>query len=160
MLGGNAEVRLNEVRTTLESVGGGAQVAQLQDRLQTMIGTVSAQTQAVTDDSGRFMFTGVEPGDYRISVDREGYIQQEYGQRSFNSPGTIVSIAAGQRLTNIDFQIIGGSISGRIFNEEGEPVANVSVQAQTYRYQQGKRVLMPTGQELKPTTLASSGFSG
>ena len=147
VLGGNAEVRLNEVRTTLESVGAGAQVAQLQDRLQTMVGTVSAQTQAVTDDSGRFMFTGVEPGDYRISVDREGYVRQEYGQRSFNSPGTIVSVAAGQRVTNIDFQMIpGGSISGRIFNEEGEPIANASVQAQTYTYQQGRRVLMPTGQ--------------
>src|SRR6185436_21053331 len=31
VLGGNAEVRLNEIRTTLESVGAGAQLAQLQD---------------------------------------------------------------------------------------------------------------------------------
>ena len=145
VLGGNAEVRLNEIRTTLESVGGGAQIAQVQERLQTVM--TAAQTQAVTDDSGRFMFTGVEPGDYRISVEREGYIRQEYGQRSFNSPGTIVSVAGAQRVTNIDFQMIpGGSISGRIFNEEGEPIANASVQAQTYTYQQGRRVLAPTGQ--------------
>src|SRR5262245_16037422 len=118
---GNAQA--GQLTGVLGGTLGAGQVQQLQVMM------TAAQTQAVTDDNGRFTFTGVEPGDYRISVEREGYVRQDYGQRSFNSPGTIVSVAAGQRLTNIDFQMIpGGSISGRIFNEDGEPVANVNVQ--------------------------------
>lgn len=115
----------------------------MEQRLQ---GLGAQSTQAVTDDSGRFVFNGVEPGQYRISVDRDGYVRQEYGQRTFNGPGIVISVSAGQRIQNVDFQLVpAGSISGRVFNEDGEPLANVQVQAQTYTYQQGKRVLGPAG---------------
>jgi len=130
------------------------QLGQIEQRVQTVVQTMTANTQAVTDDTGRFVFNGVEPGQYRVSVDREGYIRQEYGQRSYSGPGTIITVNSGQRVANIDFQMVPtGSISGRIFNEDGDPVANVAVQAQRYVYQQGKRVLQPTSQTVQTNDL-------
>src|SRR5262245_14781090 len=53
---------INEV---VNNLGAGAGIGvQIDQRIQSVIG--AANTQAVTDDSGRFMFTGVEPGQYRI----------------------------------------------------------------------------------------------
>jgi protocatechuate 3,4-dioxygenase beta subunit len=103
--------------------------------------------QVTTDDSGRYVFNGVDPGSYRISVERDGFIRQEYGQRTFNGSGTIITIAAGQRITNVDFQMVAaGTISGRVFDETGEPLAGVSVQAERYAYTNGKRELVVTQQ--------------
>jgi hypothetical protein len=125
--------------------------AQLQQVLQSVM---APSTTAVTDDSGRFVFNGVEPGQYRIAVARDGYIRQEYGQRSYTGPGTILNVGPGQRLNNIDFQMVpGGSISGRVFNEDGEPLAGVQIQAQIYQYQQGRRVLVPSGQSMQTDDL-------
>ena len=104
-------------------------------------------TEAVTDDTGRFVFNGVVPGQYRLSADRDGYLHQEFGQRSLISNiGTTITVASGQQVTNIDFQMIPtGSISGRILNEDGEPLPDVQVQAEMRNYQQGRRVLTPAG---------------
>jgi protocatechuate 3,4-dioxygenase beta subunit len=143
---------VSEVVNNLAVAGLAGAAQQMDQRL--MQANMVALTQAVTDDSGRFMFNGVEPGQYRISVDRDGYIRQEYGQRSFSGPGTIISINPGQRVSNLDIQMVtAGSLSGRVFNEDGEPLANVQVQAQTYTYQQGKRVLSSTGQSVPTNDL-------
>ena len=52
----------------------------------------AATTQAVTDDTGRFVFNGVEPGDYRIAADRDGFLHQEYGQRSTSGQGRVITV--------------------------------------------------------------------
>jgi Carboxypeptidase regulatory-like domain/Polysaccharide lyase family 4, domain II len=139
-------------RAALQNLNPNGGAGQVQQILQSLIAAPS--TTAITDDSGRFVFNGVEPGQYRISVSRDGYVRQEYGQRSYTGPGTILNVGVGQRLTNIDFQMVpGGSISGRVFNEDGEPLADVQIQADIYQYQQGKRVLVPTGQSMQTNDL-------
>src|SRR5262249_8069135 len=35
----------------------------------------------VTDREGKFVFKGLDPGSYRITAARNGYVKQEYGQR-------------------------------------------------------------------------------
>src|SRR5262249_33963879 len=73
-----------------------------------------AQNGASTGDDGTFLFSNVNPGNYRISVERDGYIRQEFGQRTWTGPGTIIAVAPGQRLTNVGFQLVpGGTIAGR-----------------------------------------------
>src|SRR6516164_6797613 len=50
---------------------------------------------ATTDERGHFQISDVDPGSYRIAAGRNGFAKQEYGQRSFNRSGTIVSIRSG-----------------------------------------------------------------
>jgi len=52
----------------------------------------------LTDPGGRFLLTEIEAGRYRLFVERNGYVRQEYGQRTFNRPGSLLTLAPGQRL--------------------------------------------------------------
>src|SRR5262249_34006734 len=91
------------------------------------------QSQESTGDDGTFTFNNVTPGNYRITVERDGYIRQDYGQRTWTGPGTIITIAAGQRLNSISLQLVpAGTIAGKITDDHGEPVAGIQVQALTY----------------------------
>ena len=109
------------------------------DGSQNPLGNV--RTPVTTDATGRFLVTGVDPGQYRISAERDGYIRQEYGQRTTTGSGTVISVAAGQRL-ELQFQMLpAGVISGRVSDEQGEPVARGEVQAWAFQYADGKRSL-------------------
>src|SRR5690242_14241029 len=84
-------------------------------------------TPVMTDNAGRFRITGIAPGKYRVTAEREGFIRQEYGQRSLTGKGLALSIDSGQRLT-LDFQMSPGAvISGRVLDEQGEPLAGLAV---------------------------------
>jgi hypothetical protein len=98
---------------------------------------------AVTDAGGRFAFSEIEPGRYRLSVQRNGYLQQRYGQRAPNHPGTILSLAPGQRLRDIVFRLIPyGVITGQVYDEDGEWILGASVQVLRYMYVGGERQLL------------------
>jgi len=99
----------------------------------------------ITDAAGRFAVTGVDAGQYRIFAERDGFIRQEFGQRRPAGSGTLVNVAAGQELT-LSFALLpAGVISGRVFNEDNEPLPRTTVQAYTYRYSDGIRSLAPAG---------------
>lgn len=99
----------------------------------------------VTDAGGRFRLTDIEPGRYRLSVNRNGYVSQQYGQRRPNRPGAILSLAPGQHLREIDFRLLRHSvISGSVYDEDGEPVLGAEVEALRFRYARGRRRLLPT----------------
>src|SRR5262249_53467291 len=66
----------------------------------------------------------------------------EYGARSPNRSGLPLTVNPGQRLTDIVLQLMpAGTISGRVFDRDGEPMANVTVEALKYVYQEGQRVM-------------------
>lgn len=111
-------------------------------------GSGSDTMTAATDNTGQFLFNHVAPGDYRVSADHPGFLHQEYGQRVYSGPGTIVTVAAGQGAANVDFDLLSmGSISGRILDEDRMPVAGVRVEALSYTYHHGKRTLTTTGED-------------
>jgi Carboxypeptidase regulatory-like domain len=96
-----------------------------------------------TSDDGVFTFEDVTPGTYRIRVDRDGFLSQEYGQRSWTGAGVPLTIQAGQTLSSVTFQLVqGGTIAGRILDENLEPVVGIQVQSLTYVYQSGARTLV------------------
>jgi carboxypeptidase family protein len=81
--------------------------------------------QATTDQDGRFAFTGLGPGEYRIEVRRTGYapIESDGGQ------GRTIQVAEGQTL-DVQLQLQKGAvIAGRILAPNGEPQADVPVMA-------------------------------
>jgi hypothetical protein len=96
----------------------------------------------VTDAGGRFLVNAIDPGRYRLRVIRNGYITQEYGQRTPNDPGAIVALSPGQDLKELLFRLLPSAVvSGRIQNENGDPLAWVRVSALRATYLRGKRTL-------------------
>lgn len=83
-----------------------------------------AQFQTTTDQDGRYMFTGLEPGPYRISVERVGYVTPASDQL----PPLVV--AAGKTLAAYTIALQRTAvIAGRILDPFGEPLQDVSVRA-------------------------------
>jgi hypothetical protein len=96
----------------------------------------------VTDASGKFAMKDIEAGKYRLLVNRNGFITTSYGARGPNRAGTTLTLLKGQHLSEITFRLTPhGIVTGRITDDEGEPLSYVSVQLLTWRYQQGRRQL-------------------
>jgi hypothetical protein len=115
------------------------------------LGSVEDQTRAyaaTTDAGGRFTLKNVERGRYRLSVSRNGFVNQEYGQKTPNDPGSILTLAPGQQVNDLLFRLIPWAvIAGRIRNEDGDPMPWVHVTALREIYTEGKRKLSPAAQE-------------
>jgi hypothetical protein len=106
------------------------------------------QNQVKTGETGSFEFLNVNPGQYQVAVDHEGFISQEYGQRTWNGRGTPITVVAGQKITSLTVQLVPtGTIAGKIVDERGDPMVRVQVQALTYQYQNGIRTLVTSQQE-------------
>ena len=71
-----------------------------------------------TDSSGRFVFSGLRPGRYRLRVAKDGFIRQEYPRSAMGAPGLPIDLSAGQQIRNIAFRLDAApTISGVIRNQ-------------------------------------------
>jgi 5-hydroxyisourate hydrolase-like protein (transthyretin family) len=83
----------------------------------------------LSDDKGKFVFRDLDPGLYRITFAKNGYVRHEYGQRSLSGQGMPFRLAAGQAMKDIAIRLTPtGTIVGRVFNEVGRPLANAPVE--------------------------------
>lgn len=99
---------------------------------------------AATDDEGRYEFTTLAPGDYRLSAGKAGYLVMEHGQRRAFERGTPVTLADAAVLDKIDITLPhSGAISGRLIDENGDPVEGAMVQLFQVRFADGRRQLVP-----------------
>lgn len=97
-------------------------------------------TYAVADAGGHFAVKKLPPGRYRLTVSKAGYVTQEYGQRKPSDPGAALTLRAGQDLKDLLFQLIPSAvISGRVLDEEGQPLQLAVVTATRKVYRDGKR---------------------
>lgn len=97
-----------------------------------------------TGGDGKFAFENVMPGEYRlVSTHADGFMPAEYGQRRPTGAGIPIVLTADQRTTGVQISMAQtGSISGRIFDQDGEPLGSVSVQALRSTYSVlGQRLL-------------------
>ena len=89
--------------------------------------TVSVKTTgltATTGEDGKYSFAEIEPGNYTLSFNRDGYATSE----------TEISVEAGTTV-NADAKLVKLkelSVSGTIMSEEGKPVAGASVTVDGY----------------------------
>jgi hypothetical protein len=100
----------------------------------------------VSSAEGVFTMKDLEPGKYRLTAMRNGYVSFVYGATSPQRPGTTISLVRQQNLSDLTLKMTPHAvIVGRILDEEGEPVPNVSVTLQAYHYLQGRRQLTTAG---------------
>jgi uncharacterized GH25 family protein len=99
-----------------------------------------------TDDQGKFAFVGLEAGRYLLSAERQGFLRQNYGGRKYNTSGTAMVLGADQRMKDIVLKMSPQSvITGKVLDEDGEPVANVQVRAMKMAYRDGRKQWVQTG---------------
>ena len=71
----------------------------------------------VTDNDGRFQFKGVDPGRYHLSVNRVGFVSQEYGQKKPDDPGALLTLRPGQEVKDLLFRLSPSAvIAGKILD--------------------------------------------
>ena len=101
---------------------------------------------AITDTSGAFSLSDVDPGQYALTAEHTGFVNGSYGAQQPGHGGTPLTLTPGQVLKDADIRLTPqGIVSGRIVDEDGDPVANAMVQLLRYSYVQGKRQLMAIG---------------
>jgi hypothetical protein len=103
---------------------------------------------ATTDADGNYEFAGLTVGRYLLFISKPGYIGVAWGQDR-SGPGKPIDVAAGQTVDHVDFALQrGGVITGRIFDEFGEPLSGIQVSAirRQQNGAQGDRIQMASGQ--------------
>src|SRR5208283_245836 len=61
---------------------------------------------AETDERGRFELKDLAPGRYFLSAEHNGFSPQQYGQRTPEGPGAILTLSRGQTVPSLTFQLI------------------------------------------------------
>ncbi len=99
---------------------------------------------ALTDATGKFEIADLAPGTYWLMVAREGFVPP-------NQDGKLkrewVTIAAAEEKRDVIVRLVPLSfITGRIVDEDGDPVRRVTVEAMVYRYTASGRQLASRGE--------------
>jgi Carboxypeptidase regulatory-like domain len=92
---------------------------------------------------GRFLLKNVPAGDYHLTVSRNGYSELKYGQKKAGDPGALFHLRPGQNMADLLFRMgRAGVISGKVFDEDGEPMVGVEVEALRYIYKDGRQEMV------------------
>jgi hypothetical protein len=100
-----------------------------------------------TDRLGRFVLTGLAPGQIRLSASAPGYLGGVVGQSGPDDTlGAFMPIANGQVGEPVTLRLRrGAAIAGLLLDDAGEPLGGVSVQAFRRSFSNGRRVFTSSG---------------
>lgn len=108
-------------------------------------GSNGAAAAVATDGSGRFAFS-VEAASYRLSAERNGFVRQELGAKRPGRAGAALVLSPGEMVRDVKLALTPQSaITGRVVDEDGEPLSGISVQTVRQVYSRGRREWVPTG---------------
>jgi hypothetical protein len=97
-----------------------------------------------TDDAGRFAFGDLPAGRFSLQASKPGHLTTNYGARRPDRPGTPITLALGERVTNIAMTLSRGAvITGRVLDQGGQPAPGVGVSILRFGYSSltGERTL-------------------
>jgi hypothetical protein len=81
-----------------------------------------------TDAAGKFSFADVDPGQYTLAAQRNGFVNGRYGAKRPNQAATPVKVAEGDDLRNLKIELLPQAvIAGRVFDDEGAPLQGAFV---------------------------------
>jgi hypothetical protein len=148
-----AQVRdANRAKTGTGSISGTVVTADSPDkglrRVTVMLGAgdqVKLPVNVVTDDAGRFAFTGLGSGTYTLIANRAGFVSSTYGAKTpGRGQGAPISLADGQQITGIVMPMLHGSaLSGVVRYPSGRPATDISVMVLAVKNAGGQRRLSP-----------------
>jgi hypothetical protein len=88
---------------------------------------------------GRFAFHDLPADTYVLSVSRVGFVDQVYQAKS-------LKLDAGQTIDGVEVHLTPqGMIAGKTIDEDGDPIANLSITLQRWTYANGARRLVHAG---------------
>jgi hypothetical protein len=94
---------------------------------------------AATDSNGGFAIDQITPGRYTITADRPGFLPDTYRVSGTSS----IAIGPAQSPGSIRLRLTPqGSISGRVVDEDGDPITDVQLQVQRWTVSNGVRRLI------------------
>ena len=92
----------------------------------------NAGYQVLTDAAGHFALDNVSSGTYGLWAEAQGYV---HDVTRFFAPSQRLKIAEGAAITGYGIQLDPlGAVSGRVLDENGDPVAGATVEALRYTY--------------------------
>jgi len=142
--GGDQAAGTAIIRGRVVSADNGMPVRRAQVRAQA--GELRANRLVSTDAQGRFEFKDLPAGRWNLTASKAGYMTLRYGQKRSFEAGSPIEISDGQVMERADFALPkGAAVTGHIFDEYGDPVANARVQVLRYQTVQGQRRLNPAG---------------
>jgi protocatechuate 3,4-dioxygenase beta subunit len=81
---------------------------------------------ATSDQDGHFSIPDIQPGRYRMFVERTGFLEVDEKRR--RSEGLLISLDAGQELKDQTLHMLAAAVvTGRVLDEDGDPMANVEI---------------------------------
>jgi hypothetical protein len=84
---------------------------------------------AMSAADGKFNIKGVPAGRYRFFSSHSGYVDQQF-QSAGVEKGAVLALRAGEEVKDVLFSmILAAVITGRVDDEDGEPMANIQVVA-------------------------------
>src|SRR5690242_2394287 len=103
----------------------------------------SSPAEADTDAEGRFRFSGVAPGEYALAVAARGYLDLNHDSAPQpRREGTLFALAPAQNLSGLVLRLTPfGAVSGRILDQDGDPVAAVEIRVWHVTYRNWVREL-------------------
>jgi hypothetical protein len=101
-----------------------------------------------TSTNGAFQLNGVQPGRYVLMASRSGFEPRNYAASEKNAGhGTVLNVSDGAAIKALTIRLNPmGAISGRVIDENGEPMAHVSVEAMRSTWIRGRKQLVAAGQ--------------
>jgi hypothetical protein len=142
--GGDQAAGTAVIRGRVVSADNGTPIRRAQVRAQA--GELRANRLVSTDAQGRFEFKDLPAGRWNLTASKAGFMTLRYGQKRAFEAGSPIEIADAQVMERADFALPrGAAITGRIFDEYGDAVANARVQVLRYQTVQGQRRLTPAG---------------
>jgi hypothetical protein len=101
---------------------------------------------ATTDAEGAFSFTQVPAGRCDVWASKARYIGSSLGARRPGGPGKPIQLAEGQTVEGLVIALAAsGVITGRVVDDAGDPVTDVSVTPMRYVTINGERRLVEVG---------------
>lgn len=117
-------------------------------RVQVLMPDGVEEAATLSGNDGSWEIEGLSAGSFLVVATKTGYVPRAFGQRRVGQAGALVELGDGQQLTLDDFTLVpGGAIAGNVYDENGELLANATVEVLRPVHQDGQRLLVMLGRD-------------